>query len=277
MDYEATRAEYEAYAARWNAERPATGLIYWMLNNAWPSLHWNQIDYYNHPAGSYFGTKVGSRIEHVAYNYNNNHVYLINQGLAGAGERTVEMELMDTKGNLLAKDTVKTQTQPNTSRKLAAVPGLGKIQDVAFLRLVLTGADGAVLSRNVYWLATSLDELEWGRSTWFFTPVKTFADYTALNDLQPASLVVTAVRSSSSSNSALVTLDNQSDVPAFFVRLNLVDTDGEDIVPVLWSDNYVTLWPNEKLVLEASWSVGSDANVEISGGNVGSKRTVAVV
>jgi exo-1,4-beta-D-glucosaminidase len=56
MDYEATRAQFEAYSAMWSAERPATGAVYWMLNNAWPSLHWNQFDYYLHPAGSYFGT-----------------------------------------------------------------------------------------------------------------------------------------------------------------------------------------------------------------------------
>lgn len=28
MDYEATRAQFEAYAAKWNATRPATGMIY---------------------------------------------------------------------------------------------------------------------------------------------------------------------------------------------------------------------------------------------------------
>lgn len=33
MDYEATRSEFEAYRANWNSNRPATGLIYWMLNN----------------------------------------------------------------------------------------------------------------------------------------------------------------------------------------------------------------------------------------------------
>ena len=61
MDYEATRAEYEGYSVNWNYGPPATGLIYWMLNNAWPSLHWNQFDYYLHPGGSYFGTKVGEQ------------------------------------------------------------------------------------------------------------------------------------------------------------------------------------------------------------------------
>ena len=33
MDYEATRSEFEAYRANWNSNRPATGVIYWMLNN----------------------------------------------------------------------------------------------------------------------------------------------------------------------------------------------------------------------------------------------------
>lgn len=37
MDYEATRSEFEGYSAKWNADHPATGAIYWMLNNAWPS------------------------------------------------------------------------------------------------------------------------------------------------------------------------------------------------------------------------------------------------
>lgn len=38
-----------------------------------------------------------------------------------------------------------------------------------------------------------------------------------------------------------VTLENMSDVPAFFSSLNLVDSASEDVVPVLWSENYVTL------------------------------------
>lgn len=69
MDYEATRAEYEGFLSRWSTGRIATGIIYWMLVNAWPSLHWNQFDNYLYPAGSYFGTKVGARLEHVSYNY----------------------------------------------------------------------------------------------------------------------------------------------------------------------------------------------------------------
>lgn len=102
MDYEATRAEYEGYGAKWNAERPATGAIYWMLNNAWPSLHWNQFDYYLHPAGSYFGTKVGCRLEHVAYDYRHRSVYLINRSLGGSGTRSIDTELVGLDGKTIS-------------------------------------------------------------------------------------------------------------------------------------------------------------------------------
>src|ERR1051326_3323700 len=89
MDYEATRAEFEGFGAKWDAKRPATGLIYWMLNNAWPSLHWNLFDYYLRPAGSFYGSKVACRPEHVSYDYVEKAIYLINRSLGSSGTRTV--------------------------------------------------------------------------------------------------------------------------------------------------------------------------------------------
>lgn len=267
MDYEATRAEYEGYAVKWNYGRPATGLIYWMLNNAWPSLHWNQFDYYLHPGGSYFGTKVGARLEHVAYHYDQQEVYLINHSLDKSGARTIEMELMSTDGKVIATKSVSADTDPNTSKSIGAVPGISKIQGVAFLRLKLKDGD-KVLSRNVYWLSSKQDVLNWDKSTWYYTPCSSFANFKAINDMETAS--VSASMAASSSGSALaVSLKNNADVPAFFIRLNLIGANGEDVVPVLWSDNYVTLWPHEKLVLDVTYTDSSGSvSVEMSGSNV---------
>ena len=274
MDYEATRAEYEGYAVKWNYGRPATGLIYWMLNNAWPSLHWNQFDYYLHPGGSYFGTKVGARLEHVAYHYNQQEVYLINHSLDKSGARTVEIELMGLDGKSMAKKTVSVDTEPITSKSIAAVPGMDTLDGVAFLRLILKDG-GDVLSRNVYWVSDKLDELNWDKSSWYSTPVSSFANLKALNNLDTAS-VSASVAKAGSGSSLKVTLQNKASVPAFFIRLNLVDGDGEDVVPVFWSDNYVTLWPHETLELEVEYPEGSGAaSVEISGSNVGSKTLSA--
>ena len=54
MTYDGQRAMFEAYGRN---KYTATGVIQWMLNNAWPSLIWHLYDYYMVPAGGYFGTK----------------------------------------------------------------------------------------------------------------------------------------------------------------------------------------------------------------------------
>lgn len=244
-------------------------------SQAWPSLHWNQFDYYLHPAGSYFGTKIACRTEHVAYNYVEKIVHIINHSLTATGTRMIDIELIDLAGELLAKKTVSVETVPNTSKKVVTVPGLDKIKDVAFLRLLLSDADSAVLSRNVYWLSTSLDKLDWDRSTWFYTPVSSFADFTALKNLETASVSVSV--GTTASGTSVVTLQNEADVPAFFVRLNLVDEQGNDVVPVIWSDNYVTLWPQEKMELEVTYDTSISAFVQASGWNFGSVKVIQTV
>ena len=99
-----------------------------------------------------------------------------------------------------------------------------------------------------------------------------YADYKSLSSLKLATLSATGGISSckppeGESMVHEVVLENKSPVPAFFIRLNLVDGSGEDVNPVLWSDNYVTLWPNETLTLEVADN-GTGKAVQISGGNV---------
>ena len=55
MAYEGIRAMFEAYSR--NKYR-STGVIQWMLNNAWPGLIWHLYDYYLRPGGGYFGAKI---------------------------------------------------------------------------------------------------------------------------------------------------------------------------------------------------------------------------
>ncbi|KAI8958153.1 glycoside hydrolase family 2 protein [Daldinia sp. FL1419] len=271
QDYEATKSQFEGFASLWNADRPATGLIYWMLNNAWPSLHWNLFDYYLHPAGSYFGAKAGSRLEHVAYDYNGNLVYLINRSLDRKGSRTVTVDVIDKHGKAVYNSQEEFDTVPNNSTDIIDLTeALKNNTDVVFLRLLLSDDKNTTLSRNVYWIANTTDILDWDNSDWFYTPVTRYADYTALNSLEPAEVsVTTAVKSKRSCAKAgglLVVLENRSSVPAFFIRLNLVDDKGEDVLPVFWSDNYVTLWPHEKLELQVEGEGG--ASVQVTGKNI---------
>src|SRR5213079_2627998 len=75
LTYDGQRAMFEAYARN---KYTSTGVIQWMLNNAWPSLIWHLYDYYLVPAGGYFGTKKACEPVHVQYSYDDNSVAVIN-------------------------------------------------------------------------------------------------------------------------------------------------------------------------------------------------------
>ena len=74
-----------------------------------------------------------------------------------------------------------------------------------------------------------------------------------------------------------VTLQNTSSKVAFFIRLKLMrrgtgNESGEQVVPVLWEDNYVSLLPGETKQLTAKYKLselhGAPPAVEVRGLNV---------
>lgn len=269
MDYEATRAQHEAFGAYWNEPRPATGLIYWMLNNAWPELHWNQFDYYLHPAGSFFGTKAGLQAEQVAYNYQNKTLWLINRTLNQRGVRAIDIEVMDLSGTVISKQSIQTTTIPNTSKMIGSVNGFENAPDVVLARVILSNSSH-VLSRNVYWICTkTTDVLDWTKSTYYYTPVTKYVNYTLLNEIKPASVDI-EIDTAEISEGIVFILHNTSDIPAFFVILNLVDANDDDVVPITWSDNYVTIWPDESIRLVAQYGqkTGLGFKLQIRGFNI---------
>ncbi len=273
MDYEATRAQFEAYSSRWSKElsRPATGAIYWMLNIAWPSLHWNLFDYYLHPGGSYFGIKAAlGSLQTVTYNYEEKSIYLVDRRLhasSSASEtsmRQVAIDVITLNGSSIVSRSVTTTMDLNSSKNVTTIPEIGNITDVAFLRLKLQNASNETLSRNVYWLAPHFDVMDWDNSTWYSTPVTSYSNFQSLSSLPNADVAVHVDREK-------LTLENKSTIPAVFVRLNLVDEMGDDVVPVMWSENYVTLFPGEKVSVAVGVGANKDLGgmlVEVSGRNV---------
>ncbi len=75
LTYEGQRAMFEAYGRN---KYTSTGVIQWMLNNAWPSLIWHLYDYYLRPGGGYFGTKKACEPLHVQYSYDDRSVVVVN-------------------------------------------------------------------------------------------------------------------------------------------------------------------------------------------------------
>src|ERR1700676_3208359 len=72
--YEGERAMFEAYGRN---KYKSTGIIQWMLNNAWPGLIWHVYDYSLRPAGGYFGTKKALELVHVQFSYDDRSVAVV--------------------------------------------------------------------------------------------------------------------------------------------------------------------------------------------------------
>jgi exo-1,4-beta-D-glucosaminidase len=126
------------------------------------------------------------------------------------------------------------------------------------------------VSRNVYWLSTKKDVLAWDKSDWYYTPVTDYADLTGLQRLPPAEVAATA---RFESGRARVTLRNPSKALAFLLHLAVrKGNGGEEVLPVLWDDNYVTLLPGETREIEAAYAPkdlgGATPVVTLDGWNV---------
>jgi len=271
MTYEGQRAMFEGYARNRYA---STGVIQWMLNNAWPSLIWHLYDYYLRPGGGYFGTKKACEPIHVQYSYDDGSVVAVNNTRQPRAGLRLTAKVFDI--NLAEKfsKTADVDLPADMNVRAFTVPKPDGITPAYFLRLTLEAKDGTPVSSNFYWLSTKDDVLDWDKSTWYYTPTQSFADYTQLQSLPRVALNIRGrtVRRGDE-EVAHVTLDNPSRGLAFFVRLQIQrGRGGEEVLPVVWEDNYVSLMPGERRELTATYRVkdlgGARPSLAVEGWNV---------
>ena len=115
-----------------------------------------------------------------------------------------------------------------------------------------------------------MDKHDWNKYRWWRTQIESYADFSALDELAPAEVAVSVSKENTEHGEMpCVTLENKSDVVAFFVRMDIKYRNGE-IFPALWSDNLVTLQPGETLTVNTGAMIidGIDAELVISGWNV---------
>jgi hypothetical protein len=268
--YEVTRAQFESYLARsHDPANPSTGVIYWMLNKAWPSLHWNLYNYDFDQPGVYFGAKKAGEPVHIMYDYADGTVKVANLTRTRASGLTASVRLIDLDGAVrtsarravgdLAAQDVRTVLTPK-------VPS--SISRTYFAELTLTNGDGRTVSRNVYWLSTKPDAVDWSKtlgegSGAVFQPGG-YADLSGLQKLPSATVSATASTTRSGADAVTtVTVRNtgQGSVPVVFARLDVRRgtpsgraAGGDDqVLPIRWSDNYVTLWPGQTQTLTARY------------------------
>jgi len=272
MTYDGQRAMFEAYARN---KYTSTGVIQWMLNNAWPSLIWHLYDYYLVPAGGYFGTKKACEPVHVQYSYDDNSIAVINgtyESIKGA-RVSAKIYSIDAKEKGSREATL--DLAADSSIKAFDLPTPEGLTPTYFLKLELHDAAGKLLSDNFYWLSTKPDVLDWAKRTdTVYTPQKEFGDLTGLNNLPIAKVAITRGLDFSGRNpSFIVIAENKSDSVAFMVHPRLTrGKGGDDVTPIFWSDNYFSLLPGEKKAATARFDSaelhGATPELVVEGWNV---------
>jgi exo-1,4-beta-D-glucosaminidase len=269
--YEAVRAQFEAYGRNFtDSSNPSTGVIYWMLNSGWSSLHWQLFDYYLDQGGSYWGAREANKPLHVQYSYDNKSVVVVNSGASAASGLTVKTDVFNTDGTSKYTNT-STVTVPADGGKATAVtvPTISGLSTTYLVRLSLL-RDGQEIDRNVYALSTADDVIDWDNNDWYYVPTTGYANLTGLNSLAQAPITATAT--SPSPGNVTVTIRNAGTgkIPAFMLDAHVVNASGKPVLPIQWSDNAISLWPGESKTLTATYrasDLSGAASVRVSGWN----------
>ncbi len=229
------------------------GLLLWMSHPCWPSMVWQTYDYYFEPTAAYFGAKKACEPLHIQLNALTDSIEVVNHSAGTHAALTATAAIYDLTGRMVARQRQRISSSDDTTlawQKLSAI--LAKApSEVYFLRLQLAER-GEVVSENLYILGSEE------------------GNYKALATLpRPEVEQHVTLRETAGTAEADVTLRNRGRRPAVFMRLNLKGADGGQILPVIYSDNYVTLMPGESKTIRVRWNLrdarGQQPRFELTG------------
>ncbi len=276
LNYELMRPMFEAYSAR---RFKATGLILWMLNSAWPEMYWQLYDFYLMPNAAYYGAKKALQPYHVVYDYYRKKLYAVNDRMEDKKGCNLRIRVYDVHSAVRFDEKVPVDLRANSSAEVFSLDKVD-VPGVHFLDTRLYDAEGTEIDNNFYWISPKRDILDYNdpdTPSWVTTASKQYADFTEINSM-PAAEVASSVTSEKKDGVTRfqVTLENKSQHIAFFIHASLRDPQTHaTILPVLWSDNYVSLLPGETRVLQAEINnealEGRTPEVKVEGYNVSKK------
>ena len=231
VNYDQYRSFMEGWASHmWDWY---TGVLIWKTQNPWTALRGQMYDWYLDVNASLYGTRKGCEALHPFYNIISRKVELLNTSLVDARNLTVKAELFSRDGKMLWTDQTKRDAQASTVQELFGVPEAQGVSGVYFLKLALLDEQGKQLTDNIYWLTT--------------TP----KDYRTLHELPVCKPTVEVeLNQSGDAYTGKVIMKADRSI-SFFNRIKVFDKEsGNLILPVHYSDNYITLMPGDERSIE---------------------------
>ena len=233
-----------------------TGVIIWKTQNPWTAMRGQMYDYYLDPNAALYGLHHAGEPLHVMCNPTDGMVTIVNNTFVPYHDLMVQAKEigMDGRDSVLLQWVV--EVSPSGVQKINTVKNVLDTLVGAgggFLDLRLITSAEEVLSENLYWLPDST------------------GNYSGLQHLANADVHMTARKSGE--RSYAVELTNPPGNPvAFFNRISLVDSvSGKRILPVFYSDNYISVLPGETKDVTIDCGPSADitnAVVTVQGWNV---------
>jgi mannosylglycoprotein endo-beta-mannosidase len=253
--YEAFRAMYEGR----NAEmfKTTTGVITWMSHPAQPSFVWQLYHYDLEPNAALYAAKKASETVHVQFNEENRGIEVVNNRPDALNALTVKVRIYRFDGTLDSEKSYPVAQVPgSTTIKATQIVVSARISPLYFIKLDLTDASGNLLSTNFYWQHVAQDQ------------------FAGLMNLSTVVLDAEAnARTEGDKTVVTVTLHNNTTNVALLTHLQLHQKkSGRRVLPVFYSDNYVSLVPGESSTISIEAATkdlqGDLPLVELDGYNV---------
>ena len=232
------------------------GLLMWMSHSCWPSMVWQTYDYYFEPTAAYFAIKKASEPLHIQWNPATDEVEVVNYSAGTHKGLTAKVQILNMDASVAWEKEATVDSNEDTTNKCIKLAFPANLSKVHFIKMVLT-ENGKVISDNFY--HRSLEE----------------NNYQDLRQLAKVALqsTTTVDKNADGTWSAVSVIENKTSTPALMIRLNVVGSkDGQQLLPVFYSDNYFSLLPGEKKEVRMSWkdedTRGNEGKVLITGYNV---------
>ena len=222
VNYDQYRSFMEGWASHmWDWY---TGILIWKTQNPWTSLRGQMYDWSLDVNASLYGTRKGCEPLHAYYNPVTRKAGLLNTTLKDYTDLSIVARIYNLEGKLLWEKETRASAKANTVQELLDIPVPEGIKGAYFLRLALN-ADVP----NIYWLTTEPK------------------DYTSLSQLPKSRPdIKTDIKKEGSNFVGTVRLSADSQI-SFFNRIKVFDREtGKRILPVHYSDNYITLMPGDQ-------------------------------
>jgi len=211
------------------------GMLLWMSHPAWPSMVWQTYDYFFDPTAAYFGCKKASEPLHIQWNPVYQTIEVVNLHAGAREGLRAHAQIINTDGSVQWEKDTLVNSQEDSTVKCFRLEFPQTLSDVHFIKLTLYGND-RILSENFYWRGLEEGNLK------------------ALHNLAKVKLrTITKYKKVGDQWKLTTTLVNSSETPCLMVRLKVTGKkSGERILPVFFSDNYVSLMPGETRTITMS-------------------------